>query len=35
MEGEGKRGKKERKKVRTRVAGEARTRAPSLVKTAL
>ena len=39
MEGEGKRKKKKRgergKKVRARVAGEARTRAPSLVKTAL
>ena len=36
MEGEGKRKKeKEGKKVRAEVAGEDRTRAPSLVKTAL
>ena len=38
MEGEGKRKKKkrvEREKVRAEVAGEDRTRAPSLVKTTL
>ena len=39
MEGEGKRRKKKRgeieKKLRAKVAGEARTRASSLVKTAL